>query len=230
MDEILEKIKKLMRHAESAKQIGSMQEAEAFAAKIQELMMQYNIEHIGSIEDEKDNIREEAYDKINSTWWHKMLLSDIAKYNFVKVFKYEDSTKSLVIGKKLNIENAIWMFNFVKTKIWYAAYYATRKAGKSNPMIDTGQFKKNFYLGAVNGFISKLEELTASQTNATAINALMLSNDSAIMQYVTDKYKLGVGKGQRIPAGQGAGFQSGYETGKKLEVGKPLPTMQKRLN
>lgn len=229
MEEILEKIKKLMRHAESAKNIGSMAEAEAFAAKIQELMIQYNIDHIGSI-DTEEGFKEEVYDKINSTWWHRMLLTEIAKYNFVKVFKYEGSTKSLIIGKKLNIENTAWMFNFIKTKIWYAAYYETRREGKKNQFLDTGQFKKNFYLGAVNGFKSKLQELKNSQANVVTINALMVSTDSAITEFVKSKHIVRQGSALNVPAGHGVGFESGYKTGKNLEFGKPLPTMQKRLN
>lgn len=229
MEEILEKIKKLMRHAESAKNIGSFEEAEAFASKIQELMLQYNIEHIEMKDDAFDEIKEEKYDGINSTWWHKLLIGHIAKYNFVKIFKV-DSRSSLIIGKKINIENAVWLFNFIKTKIWYAAYYETRKQGKKDPLLNTNQFKKNFYFGAVKGFADKLFELKNSQANVTAINSLILATDARIMDFVRAKYKIVKGGATRVAGYEGEGFGSGYKTGKNLEIGRPLPISQKRLN
>lgn len=41
---IISRIKKLMRHAESAKKLGSLEEAETFSAKVEELILEYNIE------------------------------------------------------------------------------------------------------------------------------------------------------------------------------------------
>ena len=42
-NQIIERIKKLKTHAESAKSLGSLEEAEAFMRKVSELMEEYNL-------------------------------------------------------------------------------------------------------------------------------------------------------------------------------------------
>ena len=60
-NKILEKIKKLIRHKESAEKIGSISEAEAFAVKIQKLLNEYNISLSDiDLEERKNNLKKQT--------------------------------------------------------------------------------------------------------------------------------------------------------------------------
>ena len=89
---IIEKLKKLMRHEESARSIGSIPEAEAFAAKIQDLLTEYKlsmseIEFDARDEGEPIDWENVSGDEINvggkkvRQYWRMKLATGIAQVN-----------------------------------------------------------------------------------------------------------------------------------------------------
>lgn len=90
INSILSKLKKLQRLYEGAKAINSEAEAQNAAAKIQNLLTQYNLSMVdleAAVDDEpKTNVTEE---KLDDSWqrkcggfWDQLLLYGICKYNF----------------------------------------------------------------------------------------------------------------------------------------------------
>jgi sugar phosphate isomerase/epimerase len=79
---IIEKLKKLIRHEQSARTIGNLGEAENFAARIQELLDAYNLSLSDiDVNEYKSSVNrsEDGQHAINS--WQKFFIIDLAKLN-----------------------------------------------------------------------------------------------------------------------------------------------------
>lgn len=81
-ESIIEKLKKLIRHEQSAREIGNVEEAAAFAAKIQAFIDKYNIE-LSEIDltVEDNDIRSETLVADCRQQWMKFLVINIAEIN-----------------------------------------------------------------------------------------------------------------------------------------------------
>lgn len=79
---IIERLKKLIRHERSAREIGNVAEAAAFAAKIQQFVDRYNIELSNiSVDVEIDDIVSQFSTAACGQKWMKLLLHNIALIN-----------------------------------------------------------------------------------------------------------------------------------------------------
>lgn len=133
-NEFLNKIQKLLQKAESAKEIGSLEEAEIFMAKVNKLLIKYNVSlsEIKNVNEEesiefnrKDTIDVAPKNKTEGRWTEN-LLEVLAYANFCQVvyytkrnyntdtFKFEYTRTHILIGTPTNIEVTKYMFNFVK--------------------------------------------------------------------------------------------------------------------
>lgn len=144
INSILSKLKKLQRLYEGAKAINSEAEAQNAAAKIQNLLTQYNLSMVdleAAVDDEpKTNVTEE---KLGDNWarkcggfWDQLLLYGICKYNFCyaivsKRHEYrvnrngnevrEQRQKYIVIGEPHNIEVVKWLFDVLAGQLYRLA-------------------------------------------------------------------------------------------------------------
>lgn len=133
---IVEKIAKLLKKAESAREVGSLKEAELFAGKVNELLVKHNLEmsQVESIDLSSDRVLDTLDDlKINLEYgknsieglWEIDLAGAIARYNFTKVLFRGSRHKSAFtgtifypkinfIGRKDNVEISIYLFEFLR--------------------------------------------------------------------------------------------------------------------
>ena len=144
INSILSKLKKLQRLYEGAKAINSEAEAQNAAAKIQNLLTQYNLSMVdleAAVDDEpKTNVTEE---KLDDSWqrkcggfWDQLLLYGICKYNFCYTIVsgqythrinrngkmvFEKRHKYIVIGEPQNIEVVKWLFNVLAGQLYRLA-------------------------------------------------------------------------------------------------------------
>ena len=144
INSILSKLKKLQRLYEGAKAINSEAEAANAAAKIQNLLTQYNLSmaDLDSVADNEQatNVVEE---KLGDNWarkcggfWDQLLLYGICKYNFCYVIvskrhEYrvnrngnevcEQRQKYIVIGEPHNIEVVKWLFDVLAGQLYRLA-------------------------------------------------------------------------------------------------------------
>jgi DNA replication initiation complex subunit (GINS family) len=81
-EKIIDTLRKLINHEKSAREIGNVEEAAAFAAKIQSFIDKYNIE-LSEIDltVEENDIRSETLVADCKQQWMKFLLVDIAEIN-----------------------------------------------------------------------------------------------------------------------------------------------------
>jgi hypothetical protein len=81
-ERIIDRLRKLLRHEQSAREIGNMAEAEAFAAKIQEQLDSYNLSLSDiDIEEARSSVAGETTDFKVSLVWQRQLLRTIADIN-----------------------------------------------------------------------------------------------------------------------------------------------------
>lgn len=144
INSILSKLKKLQRLYEGVKAINSEAEAQNAAAKIQNLLTQYNLSMVdleAAVDDEpKTNVTEE---KLDDSWqrkcggfWDQLLLYGICKYNFCYAIVsgphtlrinrngkmvFEKRHKYIVIGEPQNIEVVKWLFNVLAGQLYRLA-------------------------------------------------------------------------------------------------------------
>lgn len=144
INSILSKLKKLQRLYEGAKAVNSEAEAANAAAKIQNLLTQYNLSmaDLDSVADNEQatNVVEE---KLGDNWarkcggfWDQLLLYGICKYNFCYVIvskrhEYrvnrngnevrEQRQKYIVIGEPHNIEVVKWLFDVLAGQLYRLA-------------------------------------------------------------------------------------------------------------
>lgn len=125
MPSILDKIKKLVNQQKGEERLGNKAAAEAFAVKIQELLIKYKIE----LADVEDGDGEPGSDPIitkildPAAWgeeslprrvdWTEGLCDIIAKHYFCRGLALLESNSLLFVGKEKDVDIAITVFCFV---------------------------------------------------------------------------------------------------------------------
>jgi len=161
---IMDRIRAFHEHAESAKAIGSEAEAQAFAAKVQELLTAYKLSR-ADLQAGAGQKREEPIDKSYLTWrdlgleprkvrvgWTEQLGRLVADAYYCRFIIYGwDGNVGMLVGETTDREVAGYMFATVGRLLWSLAEVETRKfnyrawrdAGKST----TGSIPAEHYEG-----------------------------------------------------------------------------------
>lgn len=240
IEDIKEKISKLIAKEESAREIGNLAEAEAFAAKVQQLLLQYELD----VKDLKNQtgeslvIIEKRFDtKILTTRhesnWAIYLYNACAKACFCTVLAYGRSAATTfvtLIGTEVNIEMLHLMASRLAVQI--------RKVARIEFARYVGPDKRNtwirgFLKGACHGISQKLRNDAARiMIDQPQMSALVHDKDASMRKYMEEHYpKLGVSKGR---AGSSTdGYLRGKEVGSTMDVnqsGTRLTGGRKLLN
>lgn len=123
-DKILEKLRKLMNLKESATALGNEGEANAAAAGITRLLMEYNLTENDIPEQEKlDNpiVSEEIPFKMDINGrWYSDLVSVVCGYNMCRcliISKFNNGRRKRsefeIIGRKKNVEVVLYLISFL---------------------------------------------------------------------------------------------------------------------
>lgn len=219
--EIYERLQKLLRKSESAKAMGSLAEAEAFANKATELLMEYNLsrEQI-DLEDKPKVIRDWIKDKNflpkNEGRWLVLLYHTICKHNLCRGISQNDGHDGFSIcGEKINVEITRFICDQLEARL--------RPMAKQAFKTYIGHEKKNaftrgYLLGAVQGIDAKLSEhlkdLVVSNPNITA---LVVVKGKAVKDFIAQEFT-GLGLGRKASYSAQDGKAQGYEAGKKIDI------------
>jgi hypothetical protein len=226
IDIIKSRIKKLLKHAESAKNLGSIHEAELFAAKATELITEYNLNllEILSFNNEKEDFSNYMYgetlsyrDNQASHGWRYRLCQVITKHNFCN-FTYKSYIYTLrIYGRVENVDTCVFLYNYLSIAI---LRIGQEKWKNSSELIQARytrfKFLKDFCIGAVQGINNQLKKQKEAQSEK--ISALILYNDKALGEFLKIenpdiKIKSGVKKTK-----VGAGYHIGFEAGEKMKI------------
>jgi hypothetical protein len=174
-DKITEKLRKLIAKQESAISIGNEAEANVFAAKINELLIQYNLEMNEVLEaaEENANLMEKRnqldcfkYKNIGGTW-EIGLLHCITANNFCRTIRStwtnsgKGSTinrKAIVLGRKENVETCLWLWDMLRERFVKIAEEKHIEYCKTNKKEAFGTYARNFLNGCVSGLWEKFRQ------------------------------------------------------------------------
>lgn len=184
---LLKKIQGLLRLEESAKKVGSMEEAANASGKIRDILMKHNLD-LFTVEQaskkKKTEIVHKLYDleelmQSHEGTWISNLLTIVAKYNLCDVLIRGRTTERWLIGTETNIEVT-----------WYTVAQLSnrlRLSGREAFKTYEGKEKRNtylrgYYIGANSGIQQQLAENAARE----AYNAKLAAGKRAQQEETTE--------------------------------------------
>lgn len=237
-DKILEKLRKLMNLKESAKELGNDGEANAAAAGITRLLMEYNLSENDIPEQEKiDNpvISKEIPFKaeMSNGAWYSCLVSVVCKHNMCRDLIVSTNNNGRmrrsqfeIIGRKKNVEVVLYLISFLSHqfvsigKRGYAQYKHDCIWQHNIYPQSLTVYLKSFLYGCSVGLNKKLEEEKLNLSAETNITALILTTESEIDDFL---------KGEKIGTARKSNSsidvlcaQKGVEVGKSIEISKGI--------
>lgn len=238
LSDVMRKISKLKKAYDGAIAINSEGEAAAAAHLMQKLLTEYNliledvVEEVGREQNPMlhEHVSGYTYKSIGGHW-EQRLLHVICKWNFCQCYKYGSSYKNLIIvGRKENIEIVKWLretlFNrYVEFSKKNYKEYVKSLSPWDKPM-SKEKYQRSYLMGCAAGLDAKLtEEHEKEKKNevelSTRIKALVVRNDSAITEYVKEKWG-GVKNGRGYQESYDEARSAGYRDGKNTELHKPI--------
>jgi len=225
LDKIKDKLAKLIRLQEGAIKIGSLEEAGNASAKIQTLLMKYNLSmaDISSKENHKLDIEHNLVSLSDlgrsktSGKWMESLCSVLCNNNLCKPVLSGDNI--YIFGGEENVKIVSVLF----TQLVHRLKIMARDSFKAY----TGFEKKNtFYrgylMGAVRGINTKLienkRELEAKEIGMTA---LIVMTDKLVAQAVENHFgSLRKGRSSKVSGQDGA--TRGFRDGKNMSINKSI--------
>lgn len=238
IERILEKLRKLMDLEASARSLGNEGEANAAAAGINRLLLEYNLEleDVPMEQKIKDPVDREQVVNGNTPYmshpWYHYLFDVVCKYNLCKALHSRvDRTCLYVVGRKTNRETVLYLFsflthNFVRLgKLNYKRYkYQCLRNGVHCP--DACQYMKSYLLGCTMG----LEQKFKDQQNSMScdVTALVVSNDKVLNDYLSSQ-DIGKARKQRAQEYVKEALDNGREDGYKVEINKGIEGKSKTI-
>lgn len=218
IDDIIEKVKKLLALSESS----NINEATSAAQKAADLMMKYQID-IASLEDvvEKEEVSTYTLEKSNGKnkkTYKGVLAAGIADYFGCKVFWRNSDLE--FIGRKSDLQATNYLYRAVLNqinelceKLWIKVGFHTGQHGKS--------WKNSFYLGITEEIQKKLKERKQSaRTEFTQNNsrALVVINELEY-QVAAVEYRLNLRKSPPARLSSHSGYSVGKQAANNINLG-----------
>lgn len=204
-DKILDKLRKLISLRESAKNINSEGEANAAAAAISRLLMEYNLcEDDIPTEEKINNPVIEAKIPYKPEFckvgvWYKNLVIVVCEFNNCRPMIFSTSNQNsgrmqrnsfLLVGRKINVETSIYLISLLANKAYqiglreykkYIDCYISRYVQPDNK----SEYLRNFLMGFVLGLNRKLKNESLREDKKE--NSLILNLNNEIDYYLKDK-------------------------------------------
>jgi hypothetical protein len=174
MENVIDKLRKIMAHAASAREIGNLAEAEAFAAKAQELLLRHKLD-MTEVEFAAEEAAEPVMSDVFSATetldlpikrthdnWIGILMLACAKANFCKILKMRHSNTFSVVGRATDRQAATELFTYLsKACIEMAPNEADRNCIINQRRSYISSFKLGFASAIYHRIVHKQMELKA---------------------------------------------------------------------
>ncbi len=231
-NDILKKLRKLIEHEKSARAIGSLHEADAFAQKISELCDRYRIAVADVPEAERpDDIQVAKWDpamaemrelRRQSNWQRKMACG-VAYGHFCELLVYPGSNAVSFVGTVADVEIACAML----TILCRAAVASCDTARRRHQNFQPNQYLFGFALAIAIRYREQREKQESQHSDA--VQALVRQTNEKIRQKFSN---IPISKRPKEPrynesmqAGYDAGLQQNLDT--RLIKGEPSPKLIK---
>lgn len=242
MTSIIEKLQKLINHERSAREIGNLEEAEAFTAKIQTILTQHKLT-MSEVEFEaQDTVDPIGTDEVelsgkSTPTWQLYLSQSIARNFFCMVLGVKGANRQAFVGRDSDRTAAVEMFRYLVSlalsfskqeadaymngpdvlavvKLAKATTNATGAEIKKEMQRVRRRFEAAFLIGFGHAIFTRLDA-TRKDLNATASSqatGLILRDAAAIKEFAQHHFSFK--KQLRKPSvGHAAGFHKGMERG-----------------
>lgn len=226
INKIKEKLRKLIAKEESARELGNLAEAEAFASKIQQLLMEYEL----SIEELKANTAEstamgiEIFDlkpllSRHESDWIEKLYSVASRLNFCMAIFSSKTTELKLVGTEMNREFTHYLAGQLIPKLRTLAH---KSFSEYNGPEKRNTYIRGFLRGAVMGIRERLlGDLEKMKKENTQVQGLVLMKDRALKEFIQKEFPhLSSRNSNRLGGKEGA--YQGYVAGKNVPINQGL--------
>lgn len=198
-------LKKMIAHEKSARSIGNIAEAEAFAAKIQNLLLSHKLEmtdlEVEAQKTEDPFGKEQHGVNYGSTpQWRITLASAIARSFFCKAFYIAGMNKIQFVGRTSDRAATIQMYEYLGElgKSIGAEEWKVARAQFGYSVSFKAKWDKSFRQGYADAISQRLRK---DQYDLTAVNpnafALVRREEVALEAYVKDTMRIKTGVGRK---------------------------------
>lgn len=223
---IKSKIEKLFNKAESAKEIGSLKEAEIFMAKAQDILMKFNIDksqlNLGfeqgnpCVVDKYINLKDlHGWSKTDGKWLQRL-------YHFVAINNFCKSVSSgnylvTLIGEPANVDVVKYMVANIVPKIKQLRLRAWKEYHGPEK---TNSFKRGYYAGAASGIYTKLRDLREeNKAKYNGLEGIIKMHDVVVDEKTAEEFgRLTNSKSRRLSSVNG--FNKGHSDSKGISINK----------
>jgi hypothetical protein len=188
-EHILELLRKLLVFEEGANKIGSINEAEVAAVKIQEILLKYNLDREKISAEKRKYVMKDLkvadYSGGTEGKWIRMLLVGLTTYNFceliITITGVRNYDKYRILGTEENTETVIYLFEQLRVKI----IELSKESWKGYQGIEKhNTYLRGFLMGAAMAIRNRLHnEWEKAQKTSESTTALILSNKSDLMEF-----------------------------------------------
>lgn len=232
-ENVINKIRKLLRLQFGAEKIGSTGEAFQCAKMVQKLLLEYNLSMGDIEEDEKRDamnmVESEdmaSVDKYGSEW-KAQLLHVIAKNNLCRLFTRTYNKKMFIIGAQENVI-IVKEFYVYLLKVFRRLAIERFNEAQNAAMVEgkryTEKGEKLFIRSYLEGVASGLQDNYDSLKPTSEVTALVVCHDRMIDDYLNNsEYKLNnKHQRQRRHEVYGEAYLQGEEDGRNVSLNKQL--------
>ena len=226
-EKIIDRIRKLVAKQESSNELGNLEEANAFALKVSELLTKHNLSMLDIGEKPKTNTVNKVKlphitPKKNEGDWIFDLYNVICQFNYGKLIINTNSLKvktAVIIAENDDMDVIIYLGAQIESKIRFA-FTQIYKEYKGS--IKKNKFKRDFLTGAVTGLYTKFTKLREYQQSMDQrVTSLVISKNDKIQKFVEDEFK-NLKESRKKKLNHNAAMELGYKVGSELDLNKGL--------
>ena len=226
---MVEKLQKLIAMERSARTIGNLAEAEAFASKIQELLFEHGLSmsEVEIQEQEKDEQVDRAFvrDIVSGgrCAWLETLSGAVASSCFCRRHVVPGRSAQVFIGRTSDREAAVTLLQMLSSTALDLARKAAKEKVFDRAMYyedeiprERSNFRKSFLHGFADAIDSRLNVGRHQLEGVEGGSALVLRKDAAIQEFIGDKVK--VARSTFSGPSDSGGYRLGYKAGQGASV------------
>lgn len=207
MNDIVNKIQKLLALANS----DNKNEAELASKKAQELLIKHNIS-MSEVETANSDYFETNIDLPKRSNERKFIDALLDEYFFVFVYTDKRSNKIVFVGKKENVDVALYVRSFLEHTFKRLYKLENESQGWK------GKHRESFYLGLYKGLKEKLEK----QRQAIDTDNKLIVINKTLADHVYNNISNLKTAQHRIKASNRDAVENGFNHGKNLNISKGL--------
>lgn len=209
-EKVITKAAKLKAHMESAKKIGSLQEAEAFASMLQRMLAQHklemtDLEYVKMTDADPVSTHRIDYTKHKDVklrkqriQWIEDLASCVARAFLCRILVHDKSSRITLVGRKADCEMAEYMFVTMQRLVerishneWWKAHREKVKRGYTNEEAreELSGFRPAFIQSFVRRISERYDEERAKMRNENAGSTALVRLDmKPVDDFVAEKF------------------------------------------